>query len=158
MGARAHARVCVCLYMCLPTYACLEKPVVASFKPVSNQRVCLAAASLLEGAGRWWCSYSGGAGAGPCSPRRSADASDEVGEKGGERTKGHSVRGKVEETLTRRPTGTGRNGGARVGYFRIPKVEHRGRRRRLWTLRRKKRAKRVVTETSTYRDGKRVMS
>lgn len=41
----------VCVYS--PTYACLEKPVVTSFKPVSNQRVCLAA-SLLEGVGRRW--------------------------------------------------------------------------------------------------------
>lgn len=89
------------------------------------------------------------------SPRRSAGAADEAGEDGGGRKKGRSVRGKVEETLTRRPAGTGRNGDARVGYFEISWAGCRGRWRRLWTP--KKRAKRVVTETTTSRSGKRVL-
>lgn len=38
---RAHAFLAVCVYMCLPTYACVEKPVVASFKPVSQTNACL---------------------------------------------------------------------------------------------------------------------
>jgi len=54
------------------------------------------------------------------SPRPSAGAADEAGKDGGGRKKGRSVCGKVEETLTRRSAGTGRNGNARVGYFEIP--------------------------------------
>lgn len=73
------------------------------------------------------------------SPRRSAGAA-EAGAGGG-RKKGRSARGKVEETLTRRSAGAGRNGDARVGYFEIPWAGCRGRRRRLWTPK-KKRAKR----------------
>lgn len=121
------------VFVCSPTYACVEKPVVASFKPVSNQRVCLAAVSLLEGV-----EDDGGSRTAEelvqdcvCSPRRSAGAADEAGDGGG-RKKGRSVRGgKVEETLTRRPAGTGRNGNARVGYFEIPWAGCRDRRRRL---------------------------
>lgn len=75
---------------------------------------------------------------------------------GGGRKKGRSVCGKVEETLTCRSAGAGRNGDARVGYFEIPWTGCRGRRRRLWTPK-KKRAKRVVTETTTSRSGKRVV-
>lgn len=54
VGVRERARArAVCVYICLPTYACVEKLVVVSFKPVSNQRASLAAANLyLEGAGR----------------------------------------------------------------------------------------------------------
>lgn len=63
------------------------------------------------------------------SPRRSAGAAAD--EAGGGIKKGRFVRGKVKETLTRRPAGTGRNGDARVGYFEIPWAECRGRRRRL---------------------------
>jgi len=87
------------------------------------------------------------------SPRRSAGAADEAEDGRGEK-KGRFVRGKVEETLTRRPIGIGRNGDARVGYFEIPWAGCRGRRRRLWTP--KKRAKRVITEM-TSRSGKRVV-
>lgn len=150
--ARAHAHACV--YMCLPTYACLEKPVVASFKPVSNQRV-----SRGESTGR-----SGTvvvlvrrrrAGAGPYSPRRSANAPDRVGEEGGERTKGRSVREK---------------GG---GNPYAPSYRDREERRRASRLFRnfegrtlgeeamdvnaEEEACGVVTETSAYRVGKRVV-
>lgn len=64
------------------------------------------------------------------SPRRSAGAADEAGDGGG-RKKGRSARGKVEETLTRRSAGAGRNGDARVGYFEIPWAGCRERKLRL---------------------------
>lgn len=94
----------------------------AGFKPT---RVSRDGDSTGRSTGVRWCCvgsrYSGGAG--PCSPRWSvgvvAVAVAQVGEDEGGRKKGRSVREKVAKTLTRRPTGTGRNGGARVGYFGV---------------------------------------
>lgn len=72
---------------------------------------------------------------------------------GGGRKKGRSVRGKVEETLTRRSAETGRNGDARVGYFEIPWAGCRGEEATATavetTTPRKKRAWRLVTEPTS---------
>lgn len=91
------------------------------------------------------------------SPRRSAGAAaaadDEAGDEGG-RKKGRSVRRKVEETLTRRPAGTGRYGKSVISKFRGQDAGRGG--DNCWTPK-KKRAKRMVTEVTTSRGGKRVV-